>query len=112
MIKRKFGWTDIEVPIIGQGTWLIEDNGGRSHHHNNNNHQIAIKALQLGLELGMNHIDIAEMYGDGKAEELVGEAIAGCREDVFLVSKVRPSNASYERTIKSCNQSLKRLKTD
>jgi len=111
MIKRKFGWTDVEVPIIGQGTWLIEDNGGRSHHHhhNSNNHQIAIKTLQLGLDLGMTHIDTAEMYGNGRAEELVGEAISGRREDVFLVSKILPSNASYERTIKSCRQSLKRL---
>jgi diketogulonate reductase-like aldo/keto reductase len=63
----------------------------------------------------MTHIDTAEMYGNGKAEELVGEAIAAAavkREDVFLASKVLPSNASYERTIKSCKQSLKRLKTD
>ncbi len=113
MIKRKFGWTDIEVLVIGQGTWLIEDNGSvGNHHHNNNNHQIAIKTLQLGLDLGMTHIDTAEMYGNGRAEELVGEAISGRREEVFLVSKVLPSNASYERTIKSCRQSLKRLKTD
>ncbi|MEJ7641825.1 MAG: aldo/keto reductase [Candidatus Nitrosocosmicus sp.] len=113
MIKRKFGWTDVEVPIIGQGTWLIDDNGGGgNHHHNNNNHKIAIKTLQLGLDLGMTHIDTAEMYGNGRAEELVGEAISGRRDEVFLVSKVLPSNASYERTIKSCRQSLKRLKTD
>ncbi len=113
MIKRKFGWTDIEVLVIGQGTWLIEDNGSvGNHHHNNNNHQIAIKTLQLGLDLGMTHIDTAEMYGNGRAEELVGEAISGRREEVFLASKVLPSNASYEHTIKSCKQSLKRLNTD
>jgi diketogulonate reductase-like aldo/keto reductase len=114
MIKRKFGWTDVKVPIIGQGTWLIEN--GSSHlpdNTNNNNKQLAIKTLQIGIELGMNHIDTAEMYGNGRAEELVGESIAaGKRENVFLVSKVLPSNASYERTIKSCKQSLKRLKTD
>ncbi len=112
MIKRKFGWTGREVPIIGQGTWLIEDNSGGNHHQNNNNHKIAIKTLQLGLDLGMTHIDTAEMYGNGRAEELVGEAISGRREEVFLVSKVLPSNASYDRTKKSCRQSLKRLKTD
>lgn len=111
MIKRKFGWTDVEVPIIGQGTWLIENGSGHLR-DNNNSKQQAIKTLQLGIELGMNHIDTAEMYGNGRAEELVGESIAaGKREDVFLVSKVLPSNASYDRTIKSCKQSLKRLKT-
>ncbi len=112
MIKRKFGWTDVEVPIVGQGTWLIE--GGSSHlRDNNNNNQLAINTLRIGLELGMTHIDTAEMYGNGRAEQLVGEAIAaGKREDVFLASKVLPSNASYERTIRSCRQSLKRLKTD
>jgi diketogulonate reductase-like aldo/keto reductase len=103
MIKRKFGWTNIDVPIIGQGTWLIDnDNGSR-----------AIETLQLGLDLGMSHIDTAEMYGNGKVEELVGHAIAGRkRDDIFLTSKVLPSNASYEGTIRACENSLKRLKTD
>ncbi len=113
MIKRKFGWTNVEVPIIGQGTWLIESSDRGHLSHNNNNNQIAIKTLQLGIELGMNHIDTAEMYGNGRTEELIGQAIAaGNRENVFLVSKVLPSHASYESTIKSCKQSLKRLKTD
>ena len=111
MIKRKFGWTDVEIPIIGQGTWLIEDGSGHLRRNNNNN-QIAINTLRIGLELGMTHIDTAEMYGNGRAEQLVGEAIEGRREDVFLASKVLPSNASYERTIRSCRQSLKRLNTD
>ena len=103
MIKRKFGWTNVDVPIIGQGTWLIE-NGVDNQ---------AIKTLQTGLDLGMIHIDTAEMYGNGKAEELVGKAIAGRkRVDIFLASKVLPSNASIEGTIKSCKNSLKRLKTD
>jgi diketogulonate reductase-like aldo/keto reductase len=105
MINRKFGWTNVDVPIIGQGTWLIE-NG-------NDNDSRAIKTLQIGLDFGMSHIDTAEMYGNGKAEELVGQAIAGTkREDIFLASKVLPSNASYEGTIKSCKNSLKRLKTE
>ncbi len=72
----------------------------------------AIEALRLGLDLGMNHIDTAEMYGNGRAEEMVGEAVAGRRDRVFLVSKVLPSNASYEQTLKACELSLKRLKTD
>jgi diketogulonate reductase-like aldo/keto reductase len=105
MINRKFGWTNVDVPIIGQGTWLIE-NG-------NDNDSRAIKTLQIGLDFGMSHIDTAEMYGNGKAEELVGQAIAGTkREDIFLASKVLPSNASYEGTIKSCKNSLKRLRTE
>jgi diketogulonate reductase-like aldo/keto reductase len=111
MIKRKFGWTGVEVPIVGQGTWLIEDGSGHPRDNNNNN-QLAINTLRIGLELGMTHIDTAEMYGNGRAEQLVGEAIEGRRKDVFLASKVLPSNASYERTIRSCRQSLKRLKTD
>lgn len=107
MIKRKFGWTNVEVPIVGQGTWLIE--GVIGHLRRNNNNQPTIKSLQRGIELGMTHIDTAEMYGNGKAEQLVVEAIAaGNRDDVFLASKVLPSNASYERTIKSCKQSIKR----
>jgi diketogulonate reductase-like aldo/keto reductase len=104
MMKRRFGWTDVEVPVIGQGTWLIENGGGGS--------LLAIKSLQLGIELGMTHIDTAEMYGNGRAEELVGQVIAGKRDEIFLVSKVLPSNASYEGTIRSCRQSLKRLNTD
>jgi diketogulonate reductase-like aldo/keto reductase len=87
------------------GTWMIE---GTSRHAERR----AIEALRLGLDLGMNHIDTAEMYGNGRAEELVAEAVDGQREQVFLVSKVLPSNASYEGTLKACERSLKRLKTD
>jgi len=72
----------------------------------------AVAALKTGLDLGMTHVDTAEMYGSGRAEELVGEAIAGRRQEVFLVSKVLPSNASYEGTLRACERSLKRLKTD
>src|SRR5712692_9509241 len=100
---RKFGWTGIAVPVIGQGTWMIE--GGRGAE------QRSIEALRLGLDLGMTHIDTAEMYGDGRAEELVAEAIAGRRDEVFLASKVLPSNASLEGTLKACERSLQRLKT-
>jgi diketogulonate reductase-like aldo/keto reductase len=105
LIRRKFGWTGIDVPVIGMGTWMIE---GRSK----DAERRAIEALRLGLDLGMNHIDTAEMYGNGRAEELVAEAVNGKREQVFLVSKVLPSNASYQGTLKACERSLKRLKTD
>jgi diketogulonate reductase-like aldo/keto reductase len=75
-------------------------------------YNLAIESLQLGLDLGMNHIDTAEMYGNGMVEEIVGQAIAGRRDEVFLVSKVLPSNASYYDTLRACERSLKRLKTD
>lgn len=105
LFRRKFGWTSLDVPVIGMGTWMIE---GRSK----DAERQAIQALRLGLQLGMKHIDTAEMYGNGRAEELVAEAVDGRREEVFLVSKVLPSNASYEGTLKACKRSLERLKTD
>ncbi|MGZ8887725.1 MAG: aldo/keto reductase [Nitrososphaeraceae archaeon] len=104
MIQRKFGWTGVDVPVIGQGTWMIDGDSETEAR--------AIRTLRLGLDLGMSHIDTAEMYGDGHVEELVGQAIAGRRDEIFLVSKVLPSNASYEGTLKACKRSLKRLKTD
>ena len=73
---------------------------------------VAIQALQAGMDAGMTLIDTAEMYGDGAAEEIVGEAIAGRRDEVFLVSKVLPSNASYDGTRRACERSLKRLGVD
>ena len=72
----------------------------------------AVAALRAGLDLGMTHIDTAEMYGSGRVESIVGEAIAGRREDVYLVSKVLPSNASRKGTVTACESSLRRLKTD
>ncbi|WP_244494840.1 aldo/keto reductase [Bosea sp. Root483D1] len=87
---------------IGQGTWNIE----RATRGD------AIAALRSGLDLGLSHIDTAEMYGDGLAEEITGEAIAGRRDEVFLVSKVLPHNASKAGTRKACEQSLRRLGTD
>lgn len=87
------------------GTWNIE---GRTR----DAERRGIESLRLGLDLGMKHIDTAEMYGNGRSEELVAEAVAGRREQVFLVSKVMPSNASYEGTLKACERSLKRLNTD
>jgi diketogulonate reductase-like aldo/keto reductase len=104
MLKRKFGWTDLETAIIGQGTWMIEDGSDFESR--------AVQVLRLGMDLGMTHIDTAEMYGHGHTEELVAEAIAGRRDEVFLASKVLPSNASYEGTLRACQRSLKRLKTE
>jgi diketogulonate reductase-like aldo/keto reductase len=92
------------VPALGQGTWMVGDPGG--------DRRAEIAALQAGIDLGMTLIDTAEMYGDGASEELVGEAIAGRRDAVFLVTKVLPSNASRSGTIRACEESLKRLKTD
>jgi diketogulonate reductase-like aldo/keto reductase len=100
MDARGFGATERQVPAIGQGTWQI-DRGGRAE---------AIAALRLGLDRGMTHVDTAEMY-DG-AEAIVAEAIAGRRDEVFLVSKVLPSNASRQGTIAACERSLARLRTD
>jgi diketogulonate reductase-like aldo/keto reductase len=100
MNTNPFGKTNASVSVIGQGTWYL-DHGDRKR---------AIAALQRGLDLGMTHIDTAEMYGD--AELVIADAIAGRREDVFLVSKVLPSNASRRGTITACERSLKRLKTD
>jgi diketogulonate reductase-like aldo/keto reductase len=72
----------------------------------------AVAALRRGIALGMTHIDTAELYGSGEVEKLVGEAIAGRRDEVFLVSKVMPQHASYEGTLRACENSLRRLRTD
>src|SRR4030095_538008 len=97
---RRCSPSESRVPVIGQGTWYI-DNGDPA---------TAVAALQLGLDLGMTHIDTAEMYG--AAEQLVGARIAGRRDEVFLVSKVLPQNASRRGTIAACERSLARLNTD
>jgi diketogulonate reductase-like aldo/keto reductase len=100
MRQQKFGSNGPQVSVIGQGTWYI-DRGDR---------KTAVAALRRGIDLGMTHVDTAEMYGD--AEPVVADAIAGRRDDVFLVSKVLPSNASRRGTITACERSLARLKTD
>jgi diketogulonate reductase-like aldo/keto reductase len=100
MRLQLFGSGGHEVSAIGQGTWYI-DRGNRKS---------AVAALRRGIDLGMTHIDTAEMYGD--AEPVVAEAIAGRRDEIFLVSKVLPSNASRRGTIAACERSLARLKTD
>src|SRR5471032_2476446 len=92
------------VPAFGQGTWYMGDDRATRAEE--------IATLRLGLDLGATLIDTAEMYGDGRAEELVGEAITGRRDEVFLVSKVLPHNATRRGTVAACEKSLKRLKTD
>lgn len=92
------------IPVLGQGTWHMGDRAGRRASE--------IAALRLGLDLGMTLIDTAEMYGEGAAEVLVGEAIAGRRDEVFLVSKVLPHNATRRGTRAACEASLRRLGTD
>jgi diketogulonate reductase-like aldo/keto reductase len=100
MRSQAFGRGGPKVSVIGQGTWYI-DRGNR---------KLAVAALRRGIDLGMTHIDTAEMYGD--AELVIAEAIAGKRDELFLVSKVLPSNASRRGTITACERSLQRLKTD
>lgn len=92
------------VPALGQGTWNMGESKAKLRDE--------VAALQLGIELGMTLIDTAEMYADGMAEQVVGAAINGRRDDVFLVSKVLPQNASRAGTIAACERSLKRLRTD
>lgn len=98
MESRSFGPTGKEVPIIGQGTWQIRDR------------EASRESLRRGLDLGMTHIDTAELYRG--AEETVAPVLEGNREDVFLVSKVHPAHAGYEETLQSCRESLDRLQVD
>jgi len=104
VISRPFGATGVEVPVVGQGTWKMgEDRRAQ---------RAEVAALRLGIELGLTHIDTAEMYADGGAESVVGAAVAGQRDRVFIATKVLPSNASYDGTIRACEASLRRLRTD
>ena len=93
-----------EIPLLGQGTWRMGEKPSYK--------QAEIDALKLGIDLGMTLIDTAEMYGEGGAEKIVASAIADCREDVYLVSKFYPYNASYKDVIAACDRSLSRLQTD
>lgn len=102
MRTAPFGSTAFHVPVIGQGTWNLEHADETQ----------AVATLQAGIAAGMTHIDTAELYGSGRAERIVGRAIAGRREQVFLVSKVLPTNASYARTLAACERTLERLGTD
>ncbi len=102
MKSETFGATGIELPVIGQGTWNMPESGSRRKE--------AQRAIRRGIELGMIHIDTAEMYGAGRVEELVGETIRGIpRERLFIATKVLPSNASYRGTLAAAERSLARL---
>src|SRR5436853_1333077 len=96
MLARDFGSTGMKVPVIGQGSWQIG--------------KVGLDALRAGIDLGMTHIDTAELYTG--SEEVIAEGIRGIRNKIFLVSKVVPSNASYKGTLRACDASLKRLATD
>ncbi|WP_437497724.1 aldo/keto reductase [Sorangium sp. So ce1099] len=102
MEQRAFGFTGIKLPVVGQGTWQMEGDDEAA----------CLDAIRRGIDAGMTHIDTAEMYGSGAVESLVGKAIEGRRDEVFLASKVLPNNASYSGTIAACERSLKRLRTD
>lgn len=102
MEPRPFGSPERRVAALGQGTWMMEQDDRAS----------AVGALRRGIDLGLTHIDTAEMYGAGRVEELLGEALRGLRDRVFLVSKVLPSNATYSGTLQACERSLNRLKTE
>ena len=105
MIAKPFGPTGREVPVIGQGSWNVPARGAAAEE--------AKRALRRGIELGMVHVDSAEMYGDGSAERLIGEAIQGLpREQLFIVTKLLPSSGSYRGTIRACEGSLQRLGID
>jgi len=93
-----------KVPVLGLGTWRMGERASER--------AAEVKAVRLGLELGIRLIDTAEMYGEGKAEAIVGEAMGGLRDEVYLVSKVYPHNASRRGTIAACERSLQRLATD
>lgn len=98
MMRRVFGNTGVEVPVIGQGTWKLRDKAA------------ALDALKAGLARGMTHVDTAELYAG--SEEVVGKAIQGRRDEVFLVSKVLPRNASHKGVLNACETSLRKLGTD
>jgi diketogulonate reductase-like aldo/keto reductase len=105
MDTKPFGWTGVQVPVIGQGTWHMGE-AVRVR-------DAEVGALTLGLKLGLTHIDTAELYGQGTAEDIVAAALRGRRrQEVFLVSKVLPQNASYKGTLRAAEQSLRRLRTD
>jgi diketogulonate reductase-like aldo/keto reductase len=102
MRSRKFGPLETSVPLIGIGTWKMERDDADA----------VSAALGRAIELGMTHVDTAEMYGNGLVEMMLGDVLAGIREKVFLTSKVLPSNASAKQTLEACDDSLQRLKTD
>lgn len=105
---KKLGNSKVEIPVLGLGTWGI---GGFSSRHLGGDEN-AVRALRLGIELGMSFIDTAEIYANGHSEEVVAQAVSEARERIFVATKVSPENLSHERVLHSCESSLKRLKTN
>ena len=105
---KRIGKSKTEIPVLGLGTWGM---GGFSSRHLGGEEK-AVRALQLGIELGMSFIDTAEMYANGHSEEVVAQAVGEAREKVFIATKVSAENLSHERVLRSCQASLKRLKTN
>jgi diketogulonate reductase-like aldo/keto reductase len=102
MRTRPFGASGVSLPVLGQGTWRMEEDEPRQ----------ALAALRRGLDLGMTHVDTAELYGGGKVEEMLAPLVALRRDEIFLASKVLPENASRRGTVVACERSLQRLGTD
>src|SRR5215813_9974028 len=108
-MRRRFGWMKELVPIVGQGTWQMGALRDR---------KIESDTLALGLDLGLTHLDTAELYGDGRAEEMIGDIIKNKedkgrrRDELFIVSKVLPSHATHRGTLAACDASLRRLGVD
>src|SRR5215470_13163136 len=103
-MRRRFGWMKELVPIVGQGTWQMGAPRDR---------KIESDTLALGIDLGLTHVDTAELYGDGRAEEMIGEVVRGRRrEELFIVSKVLPNHATHRGTLAACDASLRRLGVD
>jgi len=103
-MRRRFGWMKELVPIVGQGTWQMGAPRDR---------KIESDTLALGIDLGLTHVDTAELYGDGRAEEMIGEVVRGRRrEELFIVSKVLPNHATHRGTLAACDASLRRLGLD
>ena len=102
MESRELGKTGERIPVVGMGTWALGNSSGEQRREE-------IKALQKGIELGMKFIDTAEVYGHGRSESLVGDAIRDYRDEVFLATKVAPENFAYDDIIRSCETSIQRL---
>jgi diketogulonate reductase-like aldo/keto reductase len=94
--------SNTELPVIGQGTWKLEE----ADRH------LVDQTLNVGIDAGMSHIDTAEMYGDGAVEELLGTVLVPRRDELFVASKVLPENATFDGTLRACERSLRRLRTD
>jgi diketogulonate reductase-like aldo/keto reductase len=105
MTHKPFGTTGVDLPVMGQGTWNMPESGSARRE--------AQRAIERGIELGMTHLDTAEMYGAGAVEQFLGEAIRGIpREKLFIATKILPSNATYQGTLEAAQRSLERLRCD